>query len=82
MGFKKLAEKVADYNERLELGKAEKIRPGHVEQVIEKLRKKTRELEAEIEKEKRPEKKSRLEGKLKIAREHVERAEYLLQQVS
>ena len=36
MGLKKLAAKVVNYNERLESGKASKIKPGHVEKVLGK----------------------------------------------
>ena len=64
MGLKKLAEKVADYNERLRSGKASKIKPGHVEKVLEKLRKKSVELEAELAATHAPEKRVRLERKL------------------
>ena len=39
MGMKKLAAKVDDYNDRLESGKASKIKPGHVRKVLEKHRK-------------------------------------------
>ncbi len=82
MGLKKLAAKVVDYNERLEQGKAKKIKPNHVGKVLEKLRKKSLELEAEIASETRPDKKSRLERKLKIAQEHVSRAEWLLDEIN
>ncbi|MBF9059367.1 hypothetical protein HKCCSP123_09240 [Rhodobacterales bacterium HKCCSP123] len=81
MGLKKLADKVVDYNERLEQGKAKKIKPAHVRKVLEKLRKNTVRLEAEIAAEDRSEKKARLKRKLRTARELVERAEWLLDQI-
>ncbi len=82
MGLKKLAEKVAEYNERLESGKASKIKPSHVEMVLEKLRKKSGELEAEIASARSPEKRARLEKKLGVARTQMERAEWLLNELT
>jgi aminoglycoside phosphotransferase family enzyme len=81
MGLKKLAKKVADYNERLERGAASKIKPGHVEEVLRKLRKKAADLETELSSEQDSDRKARLERKLQIAREHIERAEWLLNEV-
>ncbi len=81
MGLKKLAAKVEDYNERLESGKASKIKPHHVEEVLHKLRAKETELEEEIAAAKSSDKKVRLEGKLEIARTHIERAEWLLKEL-
>lgn len=78
MGLRKLAAKVADYNERLKNGKASKIKPGHVKKVLEKLRSKSAELEVEIAAAHSPEKRARLEKKLDVARAQVERAEWLL----
>lgn len=82
MGLKKLADKVSAYNERLEKGKAKKIKPNHVRKVLEKLRKKSADLELEIAGEKRADKKDRLKRKLRIAREHEERAEWLLDEIT
>ncbi len=82
MGLKKLAEKVDDYNERLERGKSERIKPHHVEKVLKKLKKKTSVLKQEIKDTSNENRKIRLEKKLKIAREHIERAEWLLKQIA
>ena len=82
MGLKKLAEKVAEYKERLERGKANKIKPSHVRKILEKLRKKSAELEAEIATTKNPDKKARLEKKLGIASHQIERAEWLLAEIN
>lgn len=82
MGLKKLAAKVADYKERLESGKAHKIKPSHVEKVLEKLRNKSIELEAEIASSQSPEKRARLEKKLEVARAQEARAEWLMQEIS
>lgn len=81
MGLKKLAAKVADYKDRLESGKAQKIKPDHVEKVLEKLRNKSVELEAEIEATRSSEKRERLERKLEVARAQEERAEWLLREL-
>ncbi|MHA6268233.1 hypothetical protein ACXYMP_15335 [Aliiroseovarius sp. CAU 1755] len=82
MGLKKLAAKVADYNDRLESGTASQIAPDHVKKVLSKLREKEAELQAELEKTEKPDKQGRLQRKLTIAREHISRAEWLLEQVS
>lgn len=82
MGLNKLAAKVVEYNERLESGKASKIQPDHVLKVLEKLRKKAAELEDQIEVAGSADKKARLEKKLGVARAHVERAEWLLNEIS
>lgn len=81
MGLKKLAAKVIDYNERLESGRSSKIEPDHVQKVLDKLQKKAAELETEIATAKSPDKKARLERKLEIARTHVERAKWLLNEI-
>ena len=56
MRLSKLAEKLTDYKERLELGKAEEIKPGHVKKVLKKLRNKVSDLEAEVSTEKKADK--------------------------
>lgn len=81
MGLKKLAEKMHEYNERLERGKASKIKPSHVKEVLEKLRKKAADLENEIETTKNTDKRARLTRKLGIAGEQIERAEWLLNEI-
>ena len=82
MGLKKLAAKVEEYNARLESGKASKIKPSHVEAVLQKLRSKLTKLEAEIATATSADKKARLEGKLAIAQTHIERAEWLLKELT
>lgn len=81
MGLKKLAAKVAEYNDRLESGKVSKIKPGHVEKVMEKLQKKSAELEEEIASAHSAEKRARLERKLEVARAQEKRAEWLLKEI-
>lgn len=81
MGLKKLAEKVADYNERLERGAVNKIKPSHVRKVLEKLNRKAAELEEDIASAESEEKKARLAVKRDVARQHIERAEWLLKEI-
>ena len=81
MGLKKLAAKVVDYNERLEGGKAGKIKPEDVKRILGKLHRKADELEAEVAATKSADKKSQLERKLGIAKTHIERAEWLLKEL-
>ncbi|MHA6265221.1 hypothetical protein ACXYMO_18615 [Arenibacterium sp. CAU 1754] len=81
MGLKKLGEKIAEYKERLEHGKASQIKPNHVEKTLEKLRKRSGELEAEIATTENPDKKVRLKKKLEIAIQQIERAEWLLNEI-
>lgn len=77
MGLKKLAEKVAEYQQRLEAGKARRIAPEHVEKVLDKLRRKEADLLARIAAEPDAEERADLERKLRVAREHIARAEWL-----
>lgn len=81
MGLKKLAAKLAEYNDRLQSGKVSKIKPGHVEEVLKKLRKKSAELEEEIASARSEEKRARLERKLEVARRQEARAEWLLKEL-
>lgn len=81
MGLKKLAEKLSDYNARVERGKAGKIQKSHVEKVIGKLQWKVSQLDAEIASEDNKDKKARLQRKLGVAREHLTRAEWLIRQI-
>ncbi len=81
MGLKKLAAKVEEYKERLESGKASKIKPKHVEKVLDKLRRKSADLEAEMARATSDEERARLERKMRVARTHTERAEWLLKEI-
>lgn len=77
MGLKKLAAKVAEYQERLASGHAAKIGPEHVQQVLDKLRRKEAELLSRIANETESAARDELEHKLHVAREHIARAEWL-----
>jgi hypothetical protein len=78
MGLRKLVEKLADYQERLEAGKARSIEPGHIDKVLDKLRRKETDLLSRIAAETDEEKRADLDRKLRVAREHISRAEWLL----
>lgn len=78
MGLKKLAAKMADYNARLDEGKTEEIKPSHVEKVLGKLRDKETELTERLAQTENLDKSDRLNRKIGIAREHINRAEWLL----
>ena len=82
MGLKKLAGKIDAYNDRLLSGKATKIRPDHVEEVMEKLLLKEKSLTDQIaDATAGSEGVARLELKLKVAREHIARAKLLLNEI-
>lgn len=82
MGLAKTAEKLQKYFQRLNTGKAEEIKPSHVQRVIDKLAGRERDLLEEIAATTKPSKKQRLEAKLASAREQMERARWLLEKVS
>ena len=82
MGLKKLAAKIVEYNDRLERGKASKIKPDHVDEVVRKLKAKEASLVAEIAATRDPDKKARLKRKLQVAREHIARADFLLGEIA
>jgi hypothetical protein len=82
MELKKLAEKVADYQLRLQAGKARRIRPEHVEKVLDKLRRKEAELVSRCAAEREQAARCELARKLRIAREHIARAEWLLREIA
>ena len=81
MGLKKYADKLDDYFESLKQGKAEKIKASHVDKVIRKLQAKEVQLLDEIGQATKDTKKARLERKVVIAREHIRRAELLLEKI-
>jgi len=82
MGIKKLAAKVADYKDRLDRGKASKIKPDHVAHVLEKLRKKEAALKLELAAAKNSDSKNRLTRKISVAQEQINRAEWLLSKIA
>lgn len=81
MALAKSMEKLKKYYARLETGKAKKIKPTHVEQVIKKLTTKENSLLREIETVKKPSKKERLRKKLETTRQQIDRARWLLEEI-
>ena len=81
MALKKSIGKLDAYYERLNNDKAEKIKIGHVEKVIGKLKSKEKSLIAELDDTSKDSKKKRLEGKLAIVREQIKRAKWLLKSI-
>ena len=81
MPIKETAEKLERYQERLRTGKAEKIRPQHVEKILEKLTSKEAEIAAELTETTKQGKRDRLEHKLATVRELIEKARWLASQV-
>jgi len=82
MRLKKLAAKVAEYQDRLAAGHASKIEPEHVERVLEKLRRKEADLRARFASDPVDAECEDLQHKLKVAREHIERAEWLRRELA
>ncbi len=74
-------EKLDKYFKRLKKGKAQKIKPSHVEKVIEKLSNKEEMLLAEIADTQKENKIERLERKRVFLREQTERARWLLKEI-
>ena len=78
MGLGKSIDKLDDYYDRLAQNKVSKITPDHVDKVLSKLRGKEAKLLAEIEDAQKVAKKERLEGKLAVVREQIQRGQWLL----
>ncbi len=77
MDFKSSIEKLDKYYGRLKKGKAQKIKPSHVEKVIHKLEAKEKSLLAEIADTQKDSKIKRLKRKLKLLHEQQDRARWL-----
>lgn len=77
MGLESATEKLDKYLKRLEKGKAQKIKPDHVEKVARKLKAKADALQAEIADTDNPDKLHRLQRKLKLVQEQLDRASWL-----
>jgi len=70
--------KLDKYFHRLESGKAEEIKPKHVENVIKKLTAKKQLLNEELAEATTSSNQKRLKGKLLTVEEQLERAEWLM----
>lgn len=82
MGLKKLAAKLAEYQERVASGDARKIEPEHVQQVLDKLRRKEADILSRLVAETNEAEREDLERRLQVAREHIERAEWLRRELA
>jgi DNA-binding MarR family transcriptional regulator len=82
MGLGKCVEKLAKYYARLDAGKARKIKPSHVQKVIDKLEAYERGLQDEIQATRKPDKKDRLERKRTSTLEQLEKARWLMSQIT
>lgn len=77
MGLESAVEKLDKYFKRLKKGKANKIKPSHVERVVKKLESKAKLLQAELKDTDKDSKKRRLERKLEMIQEQRDRARWL-----
>lgn len=82
MGLESATEKLDKYFRRLEKGKAQKIKPDHVEKILRKLDAKAASLRAEIAESDKPDKQQRLERKLQLVGEQQERARWLQEEIN
>ena len=82
MGIKKCSEKLNEYFERLDNKKADRIKKSHVEKVIRKLEAKRDQLTADRDSASKPSKKERLQSKINVANEQIERANWLLKEIT
>ncbi|MEB8389099.1 hypothetical protein OO012_17865 [Rhodobacteraceae bacterium KMM 6894] len=82
MGLSKSTEKLSKYYARLNAGKVKKIKPSHVQKVIDKLEAHERALLEEIETTHKPEKKARLNRKRTTTQEQLEKARWLLNEIT
>lgn len=81
MGLESAVEKLDKYYGRLEQGKAQKIKPSHVDKILSKLEKKARLLQDEFDAASKPSKRDRLALKLDMVREQQARARWLKDKV-
>ena len=81
MGLESAIGKLDKYFKRLKKGKAQKIKPAHIEKVVRKLETKAQNLTAEIAETEKDSKKQRLERKLEMVREQQKRARWLAKEI-
>lgn len=82
MGLEESTKKLDKYYSRLDKGKAQKIKPSHVERVIGKLKAKELSLREELAETTKPSKIDRLNRKIAGVCEQQERAKWLLDKIS
>lgn len=81
MGVSDIVERLDKYQKRLSKGKADKIKPRHVEEAIRKLGLRETALSDELKETEKPGRRGRLEEKLGLVREQIKRAEWLKKQI-
>ena len=81
MTMHKTAEKLEKYQHRLQAGKADKIKPKHVDKILDKLSAKESEVAAELAETTKESKRERLEHKQATIRELIEQARWLHSQL-
>jgi hypothetical protein len=79
--LKDAIERLQKYARKLEDGKADEIKPSHVQKVIDKLTAKHSELAEELADATKPSKRERLEHKMQTTRHQLERARALLAEI-
>ncbi|TRD22994.1 hypothetical protein [Palleronia caenipelagi] len=82
MGIESTIEKLDKYSERLKKGKVSKIKPSHVDKMIRKLEAKEQLLLEELAEAGKDTKRERLERKLALVREQLDRAKWLKEKIS
>ncbi|MCK8485068.1 hypothetical protein MUY21_13570 [Aliiroseovarius sp. S2029] len=82
MGLESTTEKLDSYFTRLEKGKAQKIKPTHVEKIMKKLEAKATALRSDLEVATKETKKQRLQQKIDLVSEQLDRARWLREQIA
>ncbi|WP_191285688.1 hypothetical protein [Aliiroseovarius zhejiangensis] len=82
MGLESTTEKLDSYFARLEQGKAQKIKPTHVEKIMQKLESKAAALRSDLEETTKEPKKQRLQQKIDLVNEQLDRARWLREQIA
>ncbi len=81
MGLSKIIERLDKYQKRLAEGKADEIKPRHIQKAIAKLTAKEAQLTAELQDVTKPEKRKRLEDKVATIRKQIDKAKWLEQEI-
>ena len=81
MDLNETIKRLDKYQQRLAEGKAEKIKPHHIQKAIEKLTAKEAELTEEIRDTTKPDKRIRLEEKVSAIRAQIEKAKWLAEEL-
>lgn len=82
MALTKAIEKLKKYYKRLEAGDVKKIKPSHINKVMNKLSKKEEILLEELSETTKASKKKRLQQKLDATRKQIDRSQWLLKKIS